>query len=324
MDATGVIEGEVRQPARSAMHHEVTTSKRTVAVAALVGAVVTSLGLVGCGSDGDGGAAVRASASSAQPSGPPVVDELYDVGAGRRLRMRCAGTGSPTVLLDGGGGANVEDWPTAITQPLAARTRVCAYERAGNGRSDPAPMRPRGAVDVAGDLDALLGAAKIDGKLLLVGQSFGGAVVLNWALRHPDRTAGLVIADSDWPTARIDPRLEQLYTAEERAHFASETWDNPQNTERIDNRKIAAETKAAVRTLPGIPIRILSATKSAPCDGEPRCDAMRALSVELQSQWLKLSPTAVQVKVEAGHDLHEDVPDVVLREIETALAAITP
>lgn len=303
------------------MPHDIAITTRTVA--ALIGAVVASLGtLVGCAGDGDD--AARVSGASASSSGPTVVDELYDVDAGRRLRMRCVGAGSPTVLLDGGGGADVEDWPSAITQPLSPRTRVCAYERAGNGRSDPAPMRPRGAEDLVRDLDALLAAAKVEGKLLLVGQSFGGAVVLNFALRNPERTAGLVILDSDWPRTDVDPRIARLYTAEERAHFAAETWDNPENKEHIDNRKIAAETEAAVRPLPGIPIRILSATKSADCDGEARCDALRALSVELQKQWLKLSPTAVQIPVDAGHDLHEDVPDIVLREIETALAATNP
>ncbi|HUR51317.1 MAG TPA: hypothetical protein VMZ11_04255, partial [Mycobacteriales bacterium] len=75
-------------------------------------------------------------------------------------------------------------------------------------------------------------------------------------------------------------------------------------------------------TLPGIPIRILSAAQSAECDpAQAACRRLRAAAVKLQKQWLRLSPTAVQVTVDAGHDLPNDATDVVLREIMTALAA---
>lgn len=55
--------------------------------------------------------------------------------------------------------------------------------------------------DVVADLDALLTAAHIDGPYLLVGSSLGGQVMLHYALLHTDQAAGLVILDTDWPTA---------------------------------------------------------------------------------------------------------------------------
>lgn len=303
------------------MPDEPSTLRRTIVATALAGVVAAGCG----GGDPTGAPAPSTSASSVQPSGPPVVDERYDVGGGRRLRMRCVGTGSPTVLLEAGGGSSAADWPVAITQPLAARTRTCAYDRAGTGDSDPAPARARVVDDLVADLDTLLAAAKIDGRVLLVGQSFGGAVALGWALRHPERIAGLVVVDTDWPTTDINRRTDRLLSAEQRAYEAAgNAWDAPDNTEHVDHVKIAAEIEAAVRPLPGIPIRILSATRSGDCDGEPGCEKLRALSVTLQKQWLKLSPTAVQVPVDGGHDLHEDASAVVLREIETALAAASP
>ena len=41
---------------------------------------------------------------------------------------------------------------------------------------------------------------------------------------------------------------------------------------------------------------------------------------DLQKQWLRLSPTAVQVRLDAGHDLPHDASDEVLVQITTALA----
>src|SRR5687768_6058453 len=55
--------------------------------------------------------------------------QMVDVG-GYKLHIYCVGEGSPTVILDHVGAANVAQW--ALVQPaVAATTRVCAYDRAG-------------------------------------------------------------------------------------------------------------------------------------------------------------------------------------------------
>ncbi|GFE85822.1 alpha/beta fold hydrolase [Steroidobacter agaridevorans] len=101
------------------------------------------------------------------PSAEPVPGfASVDIG-GRSLRYRCQGSGAPTVIIEPGGGVSVETvttwnlprgWPVII-RDVAKTTRVCAYDRAGLGRSDKATL-PRTSLDVAKDLHVLLVASK--------------------------------------------------------------------------------------------------------------------------------------------------------------------
>jgi pimeloyl-ACP methyl ester carboxylesterase len=112
---------------------------------------------------------------------------------GRRLSMYCEGHGSPTVLLEAGFGATLQAW--AKVQPVLARkTRVCAYDRAGYGLSDPGPL-PRDGAAIAKDLDEALTAARIAGPFIVVGHSAGGLYVRLFADRRPRDVVGMVLVD---------------------------------------------------------------------------------------------------------------------------------
>jgi hypothetical protein len=70
----------------------------------------------------------------------PPSGRLVDVNS-VRLHIQCVGAGSPTVILDAGLGASSLDW--SLVQPaLGTTTKVCAYDRAGMGWSDPSPRAP--------------------------------------------------------------------------------------------------------------------------------------------------------------------------------------
>ena len=117
---------------------------------------------------------------------------LVDIG-GRKLNVYCIGKGSPTIILDGGLGSDITEW--RYVQPAIAKTtQVCAYDRAGNGFSDPAPL-PRDAKALAADLSSLLRAAKIDGPYVVVGQSLAGLHIRLFADEHPNDVAGMVLVD---------------------------------------------------------------------------------------------------------------------------------
>lgn len=117
---------------------------------------------------------------------------LIDIG-GRKLNIYCIGKGSPTVILDGGLGSDITEW--RFVQPeIAKTTQVCAYDRAGNGFSDPAPL-PRDAKALAADLSSLLRAAKVGGPYVVVGQSLAGLHIRLFADEHPDEVAGMVLVD---------------------------------------------------------------------------------------------------------------------------------
>ena len=120
--------------------------------------------------------------------------QLADAG-GFRLNLYCMGSGSPTVVFDSGWG----DWAPAWSkvQPEVAKwTRVCSYDRAGTGFSDPGPM-PRTSVHIAQELHTALHHAGIAGPYILVGSAFGGDNVRTFADLYMDEVAGLVMVDAD-------------------------------------------------------------------------------------------------------------------------------
>jgi pimeloyl-ACP methyl ester carboxylesterase len=132
----------------------------------------------------------------------PMPGQLIDVG-GHRLHLSCTGSGSPTVVLEPGGGEMSSNlgW---ITPAVARDTRVCVYDRAGRGWSEPADTVQDG-MQIATDLHTLLQRGNVPGPYVLAGHSFGGLYVLAFAARYPDEVAGLVLVDSTAPASAAKP-----------------------------------------------------------------------------------------------------------------------
>jgi pimeloyl-ACP methyl ester carboxylesterase len=125
---------------------------------------------------------------------------MIDVG-GHRLYIECTGSGGPAVILQAGLGAGASSW-AAIAPTVAATTTVCAYDRAGHGRSDEAG--PQDGIALATDLHTLLERAGVPGPYVLVGHSSGGPYVRVFAARYPGEVAGMVL---------LDPQPADAFTA---------------------------------------------------------------------------------------------------------------
>ena len=134
--------------------------------------------------------------SAATDSPPAMPGQSIDVG-GHSLRLHCTGTGSPTVVLQPGGGemSSHMGW---IAPRVAAHTRVCVYDRPGRGGSDPVDTA-QDASQIATDLHTLLQRGNVPGPYVLAGHSFGGLYVLTYAARYPDQVAGMVVVDTTAP-----------------------------------------------------------------------------------------------------------------------------
>jgi pimeloyl-ACP methyl ester carboxylesterase len=104
------------------------------------------------------------------------------------------GKGRPTVILDAGLGGTSRDW-VLVQARLAAHTRVCAYDRAGMGYSDPGP-EPRSAARIADELGKLLETAGVPGPYVLVAHSLSGKSARLLAAEHPEDVAGMVLVDT--------------------------------------------------------------------------------------------------------------------------------
>jgi pimeloyl-ACP methyl ester carboxylesterase len=124
--------------------------------------------------------------------------ELIDVG-GHKLFISCSGTGSPTVVLEGGAGQG-SAYFARIAPEVASTTRVCAYDRAGRGSSEPA-SGPQDGATIARDLHALLAATGNPGPYVLAGHSSGGVYVRFFAAAYPDEVVGVVLLDAQSPHA---------------------------------------------------------------------------------------------------------------------------
>src|SRR5215217_8678739 len=100
----------------------------------------------------------------------PMPGQLIEVG-GHRLHLRCTGAGTPTVVLEPGGGEMSSNlgW---IAPAVARNTRVCVYDRAGRGWSEPASTAQDGA-QIVTDLYRLLQRGHVPGPYVLAGHSFG-------------------------------------------------------------------------------------------------------------------------------------------------------
>ncbi len=132
----------------------------------------------------------------------PMPGQLIDVG-GHRLHLSCTGAGTPTVVLEPAAGEMSSNlgW---IAPAVARATRVCVYDRAGRGWSEPTSTAQDGA-QIATDLHTLLERGHVRGPYVLAGHSFGGLYVLTFAARYPDEVAGMVLVDSTAPASATNP-----------------------------------------------------------------------------------------------------------------------
>ena len=255
---------------------------------------------------------------------PATLAETFSVGDGRELFLRCAGEGSPTIILEAGGQDDSDTWGPADGRPffdqLQQLSRTCAYDRANMGRSDPAPG-PRYAQDSADDLAALLAAAEVPGPYLLVGSSWGGILVAGYAADHPENVAGMVLLDAAYPSTDpgMDATQANLPPEEWAAIVAAETWDNPQNREHVDIRASIDPIAAKMHRIPDVPITAITATLPSDCPPEWPCEEILRDEAVLQAQWAELSPHGRQVFVETGHVTYVEDPEAIVEIIAETL-----
>jgi len=120
---------------------------------------------------------------------------------GARLHVFQTGEGPDIVLIHGASG-NMRDFTFDLVDRLSDRYRVTAVDRPGLGHSD---RLDRDGATIFEQADVLVAAVAELGvtRPLVLGHSYGGAVALAWATRHPEATAGLILlsaASNPWDT----------------------------------------------------------------------------------------------------------------------------
>jgi pimeloyl-ACP methyl ester carboxylesterase len=118
------------------------------------------------------------------------------------------------VILESGAFGSAADWD-AVLDDLAKGGRVCAYDRAGIGRSPPRTGGP-GVEAIALELKTLLDQLGERGPVILVGHSNGALYVETFAALWPDQVAGLVYVNGVNSDALDHPDLIQDLVTERR------------------------------------------------------------------------------------------------------------
>jgi len=118
--------------------------------------------------------------------------QTIDVG-GYRLNVLRMGSRSPTVVIAPGGGQPAIDWEP-VQRAVAEFTSAWCYDRSYIGWSgdDGARCTVQGRV---AELRRLLAKIALKGPLVLVGHSYSGFMVREYARRYPDEVGALVLVD---------------------------------------------------------------------------------------------------------------------------------
>lgn len=267
---------------------------------------------------------------------------------GMKLHFLEAGTGQPVLLLHGNG-ASAEDFTTSgIFDKAAARYRVLAFDRPGFGMSPRPAGRPWTAAAQADLIDAAAMKLGIE-RYMVVGHSWGAAVALEMARRHPRSVAGVVVvAGHHYPSPRLAlaisalpavpllgtvlrhavlPSLVRLnwrwamkkifHPATVAMPFATATRELASRPSQL--RSISAESflMLASALFPNrryadihVPVGIVAGA------GDQLFDA-KAEALRLQSE---ISQALVDIVPDAGHMVHQSRPDAVLAMIDKVAA----
>ncbi len=121
------------------------------------------------------------------------------------MHINCVGSGSPTVIFDTGLGGTSASW-TNVLEEARDVTRLCAFDRTGNGWSELGPG-PINAASRIADLEKLLEAADEPGPYILTGWSLGGGLSWLYAQNKPEQVVGLILVDG------VPPNIADLANA---------------------------------------------------------------------------------------------------------------
>jgi pimeloyl-ACP methyl ester carboxylesterase len=156
-----------------------------------------------------GGAPEEAPERPVPEPAPPESVSGWIPGPAGNLHVRDGGaaeTGALPVLFLHSLAGNGGQWALQLDH-LRRRRRAIAIDLRGHGDSDPAENGDYSIPGLVGDVEATADQLGLR-RFVLVGHSLGASVAIEYAGRHPERVAGLLLADPNGDQTRV-PR-EQI------------------------------------------------------------------------------------------------------------------
>ncbi len=244
------------------------------------------------------------------------------------IAIAIAGKNTPTIVFESGLGVDKNTWDD-VFKTLAKKNKVFAYDRAGLGESLTSNT-PRDSCTIARELHETLTASNIKPPYVLVGHSIGGFYQYVFGKLYPEDVAGLVLVDSHLPEpwihqAKIPLPKEYLHLKNKPNYFIrlreklvkKYTAGGKEDTNKyycLENIDITKPVK--------FPVRIIQSfdSKNTP---PPLLAWLKKRGKWYFQQWFYILGKKVPTrKVNSGHYIQEDRPEVVTDEIEKLLDTI--
>ncbi len=243
--------------------------------------------------------------------------ERIEIRPGHALYLDCRGSGSPTLVLDAGMGADSATW-SPVHDELATITRTCSYDRTGRGRSDGGSGTD--LAGMSGELGTLLVAAGEHPPYVIVGHSLGTVVARVHASLERDEVAGLVLVDGFDPDifdGRVLPLLGPL--RDEYVGNTAGLWNLVGSVEGIDVDRSRAQLADA--QVEGLPVEVVIAPRF-----DDRLDTATndRIAASVAAGYEQLSPGRVTLTIAwgAGHMVQFDRPDLVVEAVRRMVAVV--
>jgi pimeloyl-ACP methyl ester carboxylesterase len=302
----------------------------------LLGLAIAAVALAACSGASTASSVPSTPASAATSPSSELVGD-FDVGDGRTMHLVCVGptdTGEPTILLESGGGMDYSAW-SEILPVMESTHRLCAYDRAGLGASQPPPEPSRTAADQVADLRALLDAADVSGPFVVGSWSYGATLATLFTKAYPDDVVGLLFVDpqsprvvADWREALPAPAADEPASVRSLREEFDTFYDDPsQNPEHVHLLPSLAEAAAALEA-PGQlfgdrPVIVLSAGSTpATKQGLPAdlASTLEELWITAQQRLADESTAGTREIVPgAGHAIQAEKPEAVINGLEKVL-----
>lgn len=253
------------------------------------------------------------------------------------------GPDQPLVIFESGAGNGWDSWEPILRQ-VAELAPVLAYDRSGLGStaSDGLPPTPEREVD---RLRGLLSALDLSPPYLLVGHSWGGALIHQFAVSHPGHVAGMVYVDpTDFTWRDEDARVLMEAVApgggwidwfeqRERQQLAARARYDAATLRGVDARDAYMGT--AYQPPPDVPVSVIKAARpvrtgrSAPpsspgtFDARTYMDRFGAAREQRLRSWVRSGGEFV-VAGTTDHFVHQSQPDLVVGVIQRIVLLQAP
>jgi pimeloyl-ACP methyl ester carboxylesterase len=259
-------------------------------------------------------------------SGSTVAQEnerLVDIDKGQ-LHVIQAGSGKYTVIFEAGFVSDLSVWQK-VAPTITKNAQVLLYSRAGVGKS-PARSKALTLVQHAEELAQLITASKVTNKLILVGHSYGGFVIRQFAASNPAQVAGLVFVDPANETLELELRkIDPLKVQQDQQRLASMAPPSAKADLALVQALFDQARLPNSATLPDVPSVMLTSIQAArnnPFFQEtaPALQVKRDLHANFIRQF---SNGAHFVTNRSGHHIQLDEPHLVIAAIEHVITDLS-